>query len=127
MTNDLKTTDHITIDEIIRQAGGFEELKGTLQEFEEINFRIDSQHETLLTSYPLKVGSNGQERLFQCRRLARKRLQSGKKPRAGRIGIRGPVSESEPSGHDSMITGKLDQGGAPTVTGYVTFPVLQRE
>ena len=26
-----------------------------------------------------------------------------------------------------MTTGKLDQGGAPTVTGYVTFPALQRE
>lgn len=64
MTNDLKTTDHITIDEIIRQAGGFEELKGTLQEFEEINFRIDSQHETLLTSYPLKWAAMGKNDFF---------------------------------------------------------------
>ena len=63
MTNDL-TTDHLTINEIIRQAGGFEKLKGTLQEFEEINFRIDSQHETLLAAYPFQWVAKGKNDFF---------------------------------------------------------------
>ena len=42
MSGDRTTGDHLTIEETISQAGGFEKFESTLREFEEINLRLDS-------------------------------------------------------------------------------------
>ena len=65
MSSERTVRNHITIDEIIAQAGGFEEFENALREFEALNLRMDSDLRILTEKYPYKWVTMGKNEFFQ--------------------------------------------------------------
>ena len=65
MGSDQTTENHLTIDEIIRQAGGFEKFESTLREFEELNLRLDSDRAALTEKHPSMWVAMGKNDFFR--------------------------------------------------------------
>ena len=62
MSSEPAERNHLTIEEIISQAGGFEKFESNPREFEALNLKMDSDLATLTEKYPcmwVSMGKNG--------------------------------------------------------------------